>query len=47
VIIELQRATHAAGVRLEQLLTDVGLSQGETHVLALLWSRDVLAMTRL
>jgi MarR family transcriptional regulator, organic hydroperoxide resistance regulator len=36
VIIELQRATHAAGVRLEELLTDVGLSQGEAHVLALL-----------
>src|SRR5439155_22949137 len=28
--------TPAAGVRLEELLTDVGLSQGETHVLALL-----------
>src|SRR5438874_12519229 len=30
---QLQRT---AGVRLEELLTDVGLSQGETHVLALL-----------
>src|SRR5947208_15963849 len=30
------RGTPAAGVRLEELLTDVGLSQGETHVLALL-----------
>jgi DNA-binding MarR family transcriptional regulator len=36
VIIELQRATHAAGVRLEELLADVGLSQGEAHVVALL-----------
>ena len=27
--------TPAAGVRLEELLTDVGLLQGETHVLAL------------
>jgi DNA-binding MarR family transcriptional regulator len=36
VIIELQRATHVAGVRLEELLTDAGLSQGEAHVIALL-----------
>jgi DNA-binding MarR family transcriptional regulator len=36
VIIELQRATHAAGVRLEELLGDIGLSQGEAHVVALL-----------
>lgn len=36
LILELQRATHAAGVRLEALLTDVGLTQGEAHVLALL-----------
>jgi MarR family transcriptional regulator, organic hydroperoxide resistance regulator len=36
VILELQRATHAAGVRLEELLADVGLSQGEAHVIALL-----------
>jgi MarR family transcriptional regulator, organic hydroperoxide resistance regulator len=36
VIIELQRATHAAGVRLEELLSDIGLSQGEAHVVALL-----------
>jgi MarR family transcriptional regulator, organic hydroperoxide resistance regulator len=36
VIIELQRATHAAGVRLEELLGEVGLSQGEIHVVALL-----------
>ncbi len=36
LIVELQRATHAAGVRLEALLTDVGVSQGEAHVLALL-----------
>jgi MarR family transcriptional regulator, organic hydroperoxide resistance regulator len=36
LIVELQRATHAAGVRLEALLADVGVSQGEAHVLALL-----------
>jgi DNA-binding MarR family transcriptional regulator len=36
VIIELQRATHAAGVQLEELLSDVALSQGEAHVIALL-----------
>jgi hypothetical protein len=47
VIIDLQRGTPAAAVRLEELLTDVGLSQGEAHGLALLRSRDVLAMTRL
>jgi DNA-binding MarR family transcriptional regulator len=36
VIIELQRATHAAGVRVEELLAGVSLSQGEAHVVALL-----------
>jgi MarR family transcriptional regulator, organic hydroperoxide resistance regulator len=36
LIVELQRATHAAGVRLEALLTDIGVSQGEAHVLSLL-----------
>jgi DNA-binding MarR family transcriptional regulator len=36
LVIELQRATHAAGVRLEALLADAGVSQGEAHVLALL-----------
>jgi DNA-binding MarR family transcriptional regulator len=36
LVIELQRATHAAGVRLETLLSESGVSQGEAHVLALL-----------
>jgi DNA-binding MarR family transcriptional regulator len=36
LVIELQRATHAAGVRLEALLSESGVSQGEAHVLALL-----------
>ena len=36
LIVELQRATHAAGVKLEALLTDIDVSQGEAHVLALL-----------
>jgi DNA-binding MarR family transcriptional regulator len=36
LVIELQRATHVAGVRLEALLADSGVSQGEAHVLALL-----------
>jgi DNA-binding MarR family transcriptional regulator len=36
VIIELQRATHAAGVKLEELLAEARLSQGEAHVVALL-----------
>ncbi len=36
MIIQLQRATHAAGVRVEELLTGVGMSQGEAHVVALL-----------
>jgi DNA-binding MarR family transcriptional regulator len=36
VVVELQRATHTAGVRLEALLADLGVSQGEGHVLALL-----------
>jgi MarR family transcriptional regulator, organic hydroperoxide resistance regulator len=36
LVVELQRATHAAGVRLDVLLSDTGVSQGEAHVLALL-----------
>jgi MarR family transcriptional regulator, organic hydroperoxide resistance regulator len=36
LIIELQRATHAAGVRLEALMADIGVSQGDAHILALL-----------
>jgi DNA-binding MarR family transcriptional regulator len=36
LVIEMQRATHAAGVRLEGLLSESGVSQGEAHVLALL-----------
>ncbi|MBV8523160.1 MAG: MarR family transcriptional regulator [Acetobacteraceae bacterium] len=36
VIIELQRATHAAGVQLEEVLADLDLSQGEAHVIVLL-----------
>jgi MarR family transcriptional regulator, organic hydroperoxide resistance regulator len=36
VILELQRTTHVAGLKLEALLTEVGVSQGEAHILALL-----------
>ncbi len=36
LVLDLQRATHAVGLSLEALLADVGLSQGEAHVLALL-----------
>ncbi len=36
LVVELQRATHAAGVSLEARLSDLALSQGEAHVLALL-----------
>jgi DNA-binding MarR family transcriptional regulator len=36
LVLELQRATHAAGVSLEARLADLGVSQGEAHVLALL-----------
>src|ERR1700690_1979508 len=36
LVIELQRATHVAGLRLEALLSELGVSQGEAHVLALL-----------
>jgi DNA-binding MarR family transcriptional regulator len=36
LVVELQRATHAAGVRLEALLSATRVSQGEAHVLALL-----------
>ena len=36
LVVALQRATHAAGVKLEALLADTGVSQGEAHVLALL-----------
>ena len=36
IVLDLQRATHAVGVGLEARLADVGVSQGEAHVLALL-----------
>ncbi|HZS13953.1 MAG TPA: MarR family transcriptional regulator [Candidatus Dormibacteraeota bacterium] len=36
LVIELQRAAHAVGVRVEAELRDLGVSQGEAHVLALL-----------
>jgi MarR family transcriptional regulator, organic hydroperoxide resistance regulator len=36
LVLDLQRATHAVGLRLETELHDLGLSQGEAHVLALL-----------
>jgi MarR family transcriptional regulator, organic hydroperoxide resistance regulator len=36
LVVELQRATHVAGVSLEARLSDLGVSQGEAHVLALL-----------
>jgi MarR family transcriptional regulator, organic hydroperoxide resistance regulator len=40
LVVELQRATHAAGVRLDVLLSATGVSQGEAHVLALLADGD-------
>jgi MarR family transcriptional regulator, organic hydroperoxide resistance regulator len=39
LVIELQRATHAVGVRLEAELASAGISQGEAHVLSLLADR--------
>jgi MarR family transcriptional regulator, organic hydroperoxide resistance regulator len=36
LVLELQRATHAVGLRLEAELGELDLSQGEAHVLALL-----------
>jgi MarR family transcriptional regulator, organic hydroperoxide resistance regulator len=36
LVLDLQRATHAVGVSLESKLRELGLSQGEAHVLALL-----------
>lgn len=39
LVVELQRATHAVGVRLEARLDRLGVSQGEIHVLALLADR--------
>lgn len=36
MLVELQRATHVAGVQLESRLADVGITQGEAHILALL-----------
>src|ERR1700678_991175 len=36
LVFELRPSTHAAGVRVEALLADAGVSQGEAHVLALL-----------
>jgi MarR family transcriptional regulator, organic hydroperoxide resistance regulator len=36
IVLDLQRATHAVGLGLEERLSEVGVSQGEAHVLALL-----------
>jgi len=36
LVVELQRATHAVGLRIEAELRDLGVSQGDAHVLALL-----------
>jgi DNA-binding MarR family transcriptional regulator len=36
LVLELQRATHAVGLHVEAALADLGVSQGEAHVLALL-----------
>ena len=36
LVVDLQRATHAVGLRLEAELHDLGISQGEAHLLALL-----------
>jgi MarR family transcriptional regulator, organic hydroperoxide resistance regulator len=36
LVLDLQRATHAVGLRVEAELQDLGVSQGEAHVLALL-----------
>lgn len=40
LVIELQRATHAAGLRLEDRLARAGVSQGEAHILFLLADRN-------
>jgi DNA-binding MarR family transcriptional regulator len=36
LVLDLQRATHAVGIRLESQLSGIGVTQGEAHVLALL-----------
>jgi DNA-binding MarR family transcriptional regulator len=36
LVLDLQRATHAVGLRIEADLEDLGISQAEAHVLALL-----------
>src|SRR6202035_1003850 len=36
LVLHLQRATHAVGMRLEAELAGIGVNQGEAHVLALL-----------
>jgi DNA-binding MarR family transcriptional regulator len=36
LVLDLQRATHAVGIRLEAHLEPIGVTQGEAHVLALL-----------
>jgi len=36
IVVHLQRATHAVGLRLEARLAELGVSQGEAHILALL-----------
>jgi DNA-binding MarR family transcriptional regulator len=42
-----QRATHVIGLHLEAALSDLGLSQGEIHVLSLLGHAGTVSVTEL
>jgi MarR family transcriptional regulator, organic hydroperoxide resistance regulator len=47
IVLDLQRATHAVGLRIEAELEDIGVSQGEAHVLALLAGGNPLTVGEL
>jgi DNA-binding MarR family transcriptional regulator len=47
LVTDLQRAVHALGLHLETTLGDLGLSQGEIHVLSLLGHAGTVSVTDL
>lgn len=47
LVTDIQRATHVLGLHLEAALADLGLSQGEIHVLSLLAQAGTMSVTDL
>jgi DNA-binding MarR family transcriptional regulator len=47
LVTDIQRAVHVLGLHLEAALGDLGLSQGEIHVLSLLGYAGIMSVTEL